>query len=259
MSVTIAFVGAGNIAASTIPAFRSAGVEITQIHSRTFERAAVLAAENGAKAILSTAELTASDFIVLAVPDDAIESVAATIPKHNDCIVLHVSGSTGANVLRPHCNRYGVLYPLQTFSASKPVADFRDIPVFVEADSSETLREVKKLAEKISDKVTVATSEKRMAIHAAAVFACNFLNLTLSCGFEICREFDADPAILEPLVRETVRKALASGHPEEMQTGPAVRGDSVTIAKHINLLRNSPDMANLYAAMSDYIGKNKRK
>jgi predicted short-subunit dehydrogenase-like oxidoreductase (DUF2520 family) len=234
-------------------------MEITQVHSRTFERAEILAAENGAKAVRSAADLARSDFIVLSVPDSAIESVAASLPKYDDCTVLHVSGSTSADILRPHCKKYGVLYPLQTFSASKPVADFRNIPVFVEADSEETLREVKKLAEAVSARVSVSTSEKRMAIHAAAVFACNFLNLMLRCGFEICREFDADPAILQPLVLETIGKALESGSPEAMQTGPAARGDCITIAKHVNLLRNSPALASLYVALSDYIAGNARK
>jgi predicted short-subunit dehydrogenase-like oxidoreductase (DUF2520 family) len=60
--------------------------------------------------------------------------------------------------------------------------------------------------------------------------------------------------ILEPLIRETTRKALAMD-PGLAQTGPARRRDTAVIEKHLQLLAGIPEYENLYRILSNSIMK----
>jgi hypothetical protein len=65
-----------------------------------------------------------------------------------------------------------------------------------------------------------------------------------------------DPLLLAPLIRETTRKALQSEDPGTVQTGPAIRGDEVTIKKHLEILQESPEWKEIYAMISRSIATN---
>jgi len=249
---TLAIIGAGNLAASIAPAFKMSGVKITRIYSRNYEHAVSLAERVDVQPVHSIQELGDADFYLLAVADNCIGEMASLLPK-SDAIVLHTSGSTNIDVLKPYCANYGALYPFQTFSAAKPVKDFSSIPVYIEANSENTLMKIRELAGKISGKVSVLDSENRMGLHIAGVFSCNFVNNLLSCAFDICKTFGIDPQNLKPLVDETVQKAFISGNPKEMQTGPAIRGDTITIEKHLKLLQKNPELQKIYQLMSENI------
>jgi predicted short-subunit dehydrogenase-like oxidoreductase (DUF2520 family) len=260
-SNTLAVIGAGNLATSVVPAFGKSGVKITQIYSRTYEHAAALAERVDAKAVHSMQELETADFYLLSVTDNCIEETASLLGQiaDKDSVVIHTSGSTDINVLKPHCANYGVIYPFQTFSAAKPVTDFSSVPVFIEACSEPVLVKLKELAEKISGKVSVMDSEKRLGLHIAAAFSCNFVNSLLSCAFDICQKFEINPCDLRTLVEKTVAKAFDSGDPKQIQTGPAVRGDTVIVDKHLKFLQTNPGLQKVYAVMSEYIMNTKKQ
>ena len=61
-------------------------------------------------------------------------------------------------------NRYGVLYPMQTFSKQR-VVDFQHIPIFVESNSEADTRFLKAVASVLSKQVYEATSEQRKNLH----------------------------------------------------------------------------------------------
>ena len=71
-----------------------------------------------------------ADLVLLCVPDDRIGSIAGQIPV-GKAIVAHTSGITGIDRLNMH-ERYGVFYPLQTFSSERAV-DMRQVPFCLEA------------------------------------------------------------------------------------------------------------------------------
>ncbi|MDR1170295.1 MAG: DUF2520 domain-containing protein [Prevotellaceae bacterium] len=252
---TLAVIGAGNLAASVVPALKKSGVKITGIYSRTYEHAVSLAERVDAPAVHSIPELETADFYLLSVTDNCIKETASLLGKitGRDSIVVHTSGSTDINVLEPYCQNYGALYPFQTFSAAKPITDFSSVPVFIEASSEPVLMKLRELSEKISGKVSELDSGKRMGLHIAGAFSCNFVNSLLSCAFDICTEFGIDPCNLKPLVEKTVEKAFDSGNPVEVQTGPAVRKDMVTVEKHLKFLQANPGLQKVYVTMSEYI------
>jgi predicted short-subunit dehydrogenase-like oxidoreductase (DUF2520 family) len=95
-------------------------------------------------------------------------------------------------------------------------------------------------------------------LHLAAVFVNNFTNHMLRTGKEIASMAGFSFEVLEPLVNETISKALDIG-PENSQTGPAVRNDLNTIEKHLDLLSFSPEMQDMYREITrSIITYNKR-
>ena len=171
------------------------------------------------------------DFIILAVPDDAIKPVAESFTSRN-AIVLHTSGSRPLADVGSH-QRHGVLYPLQTFSSSQPI-NFKTVQFLIEG-SEDAEMQLFALARSIGNEVRLVSSNNRMKIHAAAVFACNFTNHMFHIAERLMEELDMKFLDLQPLVEETVKKALEQ-NPSNAQTGPAVRNDASTMEAHSELL-----------------------
>ncbi len=254
---SVVFIGAGNLATHLSSALQEAGFPIAQIYSRTEASASKLAGLLKTRYTddIANIDIDASLYII-AVSDDAVAHVSEKLSTV-DGLVVHTSGSVPMNVFSGNVRNYGVLYPLQTFSKSRPV-DFSEIPIFLEADNSENLRKLRRISEEISNKVYEATSEERIQLHLAAVFACNFVNYLYDVSARIVEQTGFDFDVLSPLILETARKALALGNPHRVQTGPAVRNDLNVMQKHMELLSNRPELRNLYVQISECIVKQHR-
>lgn len=246
-------IGSGNVASCIAPALECAGViEVTAVFSPTLDHAATLAKKlQGAIAVSNPAEVPTDALLYLvAVKDDAIAKLATTLPPVPGALWLHTSGGVEASTLRPLSERFGVFYPLQTFSKGVDV-DLEKVPIFIEASNESDIELVKALALAISPKVQFADGITRSKLHAAAVFACNFTNHLWAIADNILhREANTDLSVLYPLLQETLRKAMTVP-PAEAQTGPAVRADRGVIAKHCSLLTN--EEAELYNILSERI------
>ncbi|MEM7036431.1 MAG: DUF2520 domain-containing protein, partial [Bacteroidota bacterium] len=153
--------------------------------------------------------------------------------------------------LGPHT---GVFYPLQTFTKAHR-ADFRSIPFFLEGPP-EVLNKIRPLAEQLSDNVRDLDSQGRLTLHLGAVFASNFANFMWMLADETLADLPGvDMKAYVPLIREVVDKALAYG-PHDAHTGPARRGDQVTMEKHMAILQDQdPERAALYAQLSRMIAE----
>ena len=173
------------------------------------------------------------DIIILTVPNDQIKLVSDSIDT-SDAIVLHTSGANPASDLSKHL-KYGVIYPLQTFSRIKEV-NFTSIPIFVEGSEGEE-KEIFSFARSFSNDVRLLTSFNRSKLHLAAVFACNFGNHMFHLSEKILMELDMSFRDIQPLVEETLQKAILL-NPSRSQTGPAIRKDQDTIQKHQNMLED---------------------
>ena len=124
----------------------------------------------------SLAELnTDADLTIISVTDTAIAKVLDKLPKING-IVAHTSGSTSIDVFKSfRQDRFGVFYPLQTFSKSKKLK-YEDIPFYIEASDKITADTLFNYALLISDNVRFADSSQREKLNIAAVLSCNFVN-----------------------------------------------------------------------------------
>lgn len=188
--------------------------------------------------------IPASAFYIICVKDDAIRQVAEQLPA--DALVAHTSGSTPISVL-PQLRR-GVIYPMQTFSRQKAV-DWTRVPLFTEGDDvvSEFAHSLLPLS------VQPLSSEQRLHLHIAAVWACNFANHCFAQGAQEMATAGLDWRLLLPLIQETVDK-LQTLTPRESQTGPAVRRDERIVSLHESVL--SDKRASLYDLLTRSIQSN---
>ncbi len=144
--------------------------------------------------------------------------------------------------------RYGVFYPMQTFSKTKDV-DFELIPVFIEGNSIETEDVIRSLANKLTQRVIRLSSADRKYLHLAAVWACNFTNYCYTVASDILSEHDIPFDVMLPLINETTEKIQHIG-PKAAQTGPAVRGDKNVMSQQLELMSDRADLQELYKMLS---------
>ncbi len=193
-----------------------------------------------------------AELYIVSVKDAVLQDLIPVLVKRNpQALFVHTAGSMPQSVWEGHAVRYGVLYPMQTFSKQRPV-DFAEVPFFVEACMADDLHLLKELASTLSPKVYEATSEQRRYLHIAAVFACNFTNhMYAVCAHLLSAQHLPFEAML-PLIDETARKVHHLS-PVEAQTGPACRYDVNVIERHLEMLASEPELAAMYEQISKNI------
>lgn len=247
----IVLLGSGNVATNLAKALKAKGENVVQVYSPNLLNAKLLAAQINAEAIDDLSKVVSTaDLYIVSVKDDAIEEVASQL-AHVNGLVVHTSGTTDIKLLSAHLAQTGVFYPLQTFSKIKAVS-FDHIPLCIEANDQDQLLLLKQLASKLSNQVYELDGEKRKVLHLAAVFACNFPNHLFSLANEILEENGLNFNIIRPLIAETADKVMGN-LPENVQTGPAIRGDETTMNKHLGMLENKPELQHIYQTLSNSI------
>jgi predicted short-subunit dehydrogenase-like oxidoreductase (DUF2520 family) len=222
----IVVIGRGRLAANLLPALEKAGHEVVSINSRTLEE---LPQE--------------ADVFVVSVKDAALQEVIAQATKGREQqLFVHTAGSMPISVFEGHTSRYGVWYPMQTFSKERRV-DFAEIPVFIEGEAPQ----IRQLAESVSKRVYELSTADRKYLHLAAVFACNFTNHCYALAAGILEQHGLPFDVMLPLIDETARKVHVM-HPQEAQTGPAVRYDKNVIGMQASMLEGN--MRKLYEQLS---------
>lgn len=252
MRITI--IGAGRVAYH-LTRVLSVQHEIVQIYSRTLEKAQKLADQFQTQAIERPEQLdNRVDLVIIAVSDQSIAMVIEQIhPYLPNNLIVHTSGSTHLDVLKQIHTRAGVFYPLQTFSLEREI-NWENTPLFIEAHDQEEQNILQNLANSLSSRVYLYSSEQRLSLHLAAVFACNFSNYCYDIAKQVIDAQQVDFSLLYPLILETAKKATQND-PRQMQTGPAMRGDQNILNMHQSMLEQSQrsDLAEVYALMSQQI------
>ena len=251
MRITI--IGSGNVATHLAAAFKNAGHNIVQVYSRDLHNASLLAYHVKAEAIDSFNQINPeTDLFMIAVKDDAIESIASVLAKHQKLIV-HTSGATDLQALLKYTQNAGVFYPLQTFSKTKEV-NFNTVPLCIEGANEQITSQLNELAYTITQNVYRINSAERKTLHLAAVFACNFTNYLYYLSQQLLADQKLPFDLLRPLIRETAEK-VQEYLPASVQTGPAVRNDEKTMDAHLQLLHENPALQQLYKLLSQGIIK----
>lgn len=246
----IVFIGAGNLATRVSLALKEAGEVIVQVYSHTENSARTLGEKIGCSYTTDLKKIYPdADLYIFSVKDSVLPEVIAGIPS-NDALWVHTAGSISREVFAGKQVRYGVFYPLQTFSKEREV-DFSVIPFFVEANRRDDAPLLQNLAGKLSKNVRETSLEERRQIHLAAVFACNFTNHMYAIAAELLEKEQLPFDLLIPLIDETAAK-IHEMPPLQAQTGPAVRYDRNVIGKHLDMLQNKT-LKTLYTELSQNI------
>ncbi|WP_455080725.1 Rossmann-like and DUF2520 domain-containing protein [Prevotella melaninogenica] len=248
MKVTL--IGAGNLATQLGKSLKKAGVIISQVYSRTEDSARALGELLEAEWLTDIKALRdEADIYIFSVKDSVLcELISEVCKSRGDKLFLHTAGSMSMSCFEGKALRYGVFYPMQTFSKTKDV-DFERIPVFIESNSVETEDVIRSLANKLTQRVIRLSSADRKYLHLAAVWACNFTNYCYTVASDILGEHGIPFDVMLPLINETTEK-IQKISPKKAQTGPAVRGDRNVMSKQMELMNGKEDLQELYEILS---------
>ena len=247
----IAIIGHGNVATSLHEAFAAKGISVPMLSAH-----ALLASPEDEPIADST------DVLIYAVCDTVLPALAKAVRVPKRVLHVHTSGTIPLTIYgedKPHC---GIMYPFQTFTKAAPIADFSDVPIFVEARGIDDISAMYTLALTLSPRVFEATQPERERLHVAGVFANNFTNCMYSIASDLLQGTSIPFSVLLPLIDQTATKVHTLA-PREAQSGPAARHDEAVIAHHLELLHalqastnktlTSKVPAEVYELLSGYI------
>lgn len=200
----------------------------------------------------------AAELVVVAVPDDVLEALvqglADTERWRIGQLVVHTSGAYGIGVLGPAI-RMGVvplaLHPAMTFAGQPEDFDrLVDAPFGVTAP--EELRPVAEaLVLEMGGNPIWVPEEARALYHAALAAGANHLVTLVAESQDLLARagVDGPSHVLRPLLEAALDNALRAG--DAATTGPVVRGDARTVARHIETLRRyAPGAVASYVALA---------
>jgi predicted short-subunit dehydrogenase-like oxidoreductase (DUF2520 family) len=187
------------------------------------------------------------DVVLLCVPDGQIAAAAAAVPAGP--LVGHCSGATGLDVLGA---REGFsLHPLMSVPSGSAPDVLRGAGCAVDGTSAHALATAYTLAHALGMLPARVAPEDRVAYHAAAAIASNFLVALEAVAERLARTAGISRAQLAPLVLATARQWAQVG-PERALTGPIVRGDEETVSRHRTVVaERTPDLLPLWDALAD--------
>jgi predicted short-subunit dehydrogenase-like oxidoreductase (DUF2520 family) len=198
-----------------------------------------------------------TEIVILAVRDDAITPLAASLAKTGAVqerhVILHLSGVQGQEALGPLVTSraaLGSLHPLQTIvEPERAPARLRGAWAAVEG-MPRAVAAGERIAAALGMRPFRIATKAKPIYHAGAVFASNYLVVVEAVAQRLLRHAglsDADAwAALRPLVEGTFEN-LSRHEPREALTGPVMRGDTATIDRHVQSL--ALDDAKLYRAL----------
>ncbi|MDQ1123436.1 Rossmann-like and DUF2520 domain-containing protein [Microbacterium trichothecenolyticum] len=219
-------VGDGRMGRALVAALEEAGVRVAGPVGR---------GETGADA----------GIVLLAVPDAAIASAASALAPGR--LVGHLSGARDLSVLHPH--EAFSLHPLMTVTG--PGAPFAGVTAALAATTPAAFSVAAALADVLGMTGVEVRDEDRVAYHAAASIAANFLVTLEGIAEQLAATAGIEREALVPLVRAAVDNWADRGAAAAL-TGPVSRGDTATIARQRQAIAERlPDRVALFDALVD--------
>lgn len=246
--MNVVIIGTGNVAAVLGRKIKAAGHRIVQVYGRNAKAASELAYEWDTESTNYKSTISqGADLYLVAVTDKAIPELLQDL-RLPGRVIAHTAASVPMDILKNVSEHIGVLYPLQ--SLRNNMQGLPDVPLYVEAGDEKARSVLMSIANSISpEKVTAAGGEERVKLHVAAVFVNNFTNHMYRLAADFCRKEGLDFSQLQPLIEETALR-LREMPPEMALTGPAVRKDEETIARHLAVLEKHPRLKEIYQYMT---------
>jgi predicted short-subunit dehydrogenase-like oxidoreductase (DUF2520 family) len=185
-----------------------------------------------------------ADFVFITTPDNAIAGVAAEVRWHRGQSVVHCSGADSVAILEPARKKgalVGGFHPLQTFaSVERAIENIPGSTFAIEAEEP-LFTTLQDMAAALGGHWIKLKAGDKIAYHAAAVFACNYLVTLVKMATDLWQTFSVPPdqaiQALLPLIQGTLHNIETVGIPQCL-TGPIARGDTGTIQKHLETLHD---------------------
>jgi predicted short-subunit dehydrogenase-like oxidoreductase (DUF2520 family) len=205
----------------------------------------------------------AAPLVLLTVPDRAIaplcEALARAEAFSPASIVLHTSGALSSAALAPARDLCGAavgsLHPLQSFASPEQALGLLRGVFFCAEGDPPALEAAARIAKALEARFVTIRPESKALYHAGACAASNFLVALEDLAVQLLaqagiRAPDALQMLL-PLVRGTIANLQHLGLPDAL-TGPVARGDSGTVERHRQAIRdNCPQLLEAYDVLTE--------
>lgn len=244
-------IGTGNTAWFLAKRLSAQGHKCIRVYGRNITKAKALADSVNTTATNKLSDIKDdADCCFIAISDHAIAEIAKQL-SFNNTVLIHTAGSVDRSILSEAAPNNGVIWPIYSINKSN-LPTHRDIPCIIEVANDESLKVISKLVNSITDKVYNVDSEQRAILHLSAVLSNNFVNHLFTISEKLCQAKDLPFALLLPIITQTSER-IYHRSPEELQTGPAKRGDTATILKHLEILQEHSDWQEVYRSVTTSI------
>lgn len=255
----VGVVGSGRVGSTVGAALAQAGHEIVAVSAVSDQSRSRAERLLPAAPILPPDELVAlADFVLLAVPDDALRALVAGLAETGAWrpgqLVAHTSGAQGIGVLDPAAAR-GVLalalHPVMTFTGRPEDLARLDGATWGVTAQDELRPVAEALVIEMGGEPVWVPESARPLYHAALTIGSNHLVTLVNDALSVLRTAGIDePArLLAPLVSASLDNALRLG--DQALTGPVVRGDVATVSAHLRTLHAvAPQVERSYREMA---------
>ena len=260
-----AVLGLGKAGSSLANSLLDAGENLVAVYNRGEARRATFLQRHptGAQVYADRTEFLQAlqsagvELLFLAVPDDALTSLADTLctEKWLPPNIIHLSGARGADVLRALTGRAhtAAFHPLAALSAERVIPP--GALLAIDAEETGLRRKLTELAEAIGLEPASVQRGQHARYHAGAVISANLSVALLHRGIELLRQ----AGIPEDQARRGLAHLLGSTahaareHPlPQMLTGPVARGDAGTLQRHLAALDDASTRS-LYITLSQML------
>lgn len=245
-----AFIGAGKLAHSLLPALSNTGIKVYQIISKSLSSAVQLAEENNVPEYSNNISKLRNEVnvVILSVPDSQIKITAEQIARLNISfpkkLFIHLSGSLNINELKLLQDKgagTASLHIMHSFP-SRSVIKFNRFPAAIETNNDDVFEFLFELCKKMNLYPFPINSETKVYYHMMGVFALNFTTANFYNAEKLRTKIEDKVPETKDLLYESALETLKNINQKgivESLSGPVERGDIATIRQHINAINDN--------------------
>lgn len=256
MSERAFIIGPGHVGRGLVRAFRASEVEVVGLHGK---RPSGVATSHGAL----PEEMAGANVVIVCVRDpqldEAIDELVAATKSglvERGTVILHTSAIAEPEALRTLSEAGfpgGTFHPLVPFSDPELSAQLlRGGWVGIDGENA-AKSTARRLAGHIGARTLDIPSGRKAAYHAAAVISSNFPVVLASVAGHLLQDLGVPDATAYQAVESLMLGAMANmkqALPDDALTGPVMRGDAETVAKHLRALQGRGAASEVYRALS---------
>lgn len=260
----VGIIGTGVVGSAVAILLQQKGHTITGVCSKNGVSAADLAQSLGCRYCSEPVQvLLESEIIFITTPDRELGEVAALLASsgrvEDHQIFYQMSGALPAEVLQPLSQAGGVIasvHPLQSFANVTKAIDNLPGSFFAVQGEEKAVEVAFSLVEELLGRPFMLKSSDKALYHLGACVASNYLVSTIHYAVNIYKKIGMSEEVainaLMPLIRGTLANIEALG-PVKALTGPVARGDTNTIGKHLEALKElDSGLSDFYCSLGCY-------